>query len=339
MPVDVSLPKAALLMSSYARNFVYTEAAVCEIRDIADIVLDVATEEAWDTYVDELAKVELLFTSWGTPCLNAETLALMPALRSIFYGAGSLRAFVTDIFWERNIPICSAASLNAIPVAEYALAQIILCLKQSYHLARSLREQEHYPDLARMQNVLGSYGAVVGLISLGQIARQLLVRLQTLDVRVQVSDPFLSEKEASKLGVTKVDLETLFSTSDVISLHTPLLPETEGMITGELLELLKPSAAFINTARGAIVDERALCKILAKRPDVQAVLDVTHPEPPLKGSLLYTLPNVFLTPHLAGSHGRECARMGDAMVREACRFLAGEPLELQVTPEIYARMA
>lgn len=333
------LPSAAMLMAEYARKSVYVPSVEHAIGGIANIVLDTTNEEAWQKKASDLETVELLFTSWGAPRLDAEALALLPALRGVFHAAGTVRGIVTDAFWERNIPICSAASLNAIPVAEYVFAQIILCLKQVHHLARLTRKQWVYTQPDQLSIRFGSYGAVIGLVSLGQIARQLLVRLQTLDVQVQVYDPFVSEASARELGVTLVDLPTLFRSSDIVSLHTPLLPETNCMITGELLERLKPGAAFINTARGAIVDEPALCRVLAQRPDVQAIIDVTHPEPPLEGSPLYRLPNVLLTPHIAGSLDRECARMGDAMVDEARRLLMDKPLQLQVTPEIYARMA
>lgn len=339
MPTDATLPKAAIIMAPGPRSIVYTEAAVRGMQGFCDVVLDTAGDQSLEPYAAQLADVELLFTSWGAPKLSEENLALMPKLKGVFYGAGSIRGMVTDAFWERDIPVCSAAPLNAIPVAEYAFAQVILCLKQSYHLARMTREARSYVPLGGVAAPLGSYGAVVGLVSFGEIARQLLVRLRTLDVQVQVYDPFLAPEKAEALGVKLVDLPTLFKTSDVVSVHTPWLPETVGLITGKLLASLKPGASFINTARGAVVDENALGKVMAERPDLQAVLDVTYPEPPPTDSPLYTLPNVFLTPHIAGSLDRECARMGDAMISEAQLLLAGKPMQLRVTPEIFARMA
>lgn len=326
-------------MAASARPVIYTAEAEQAIRGLCDLVLDLPQGVSPAEHARELEQVELLFTSWGAPRLTAETLALMPRLKAVFYAAGSVRSTVTDAFWERDIPICSAASLNAIPVAEYTFAQIILCLKQSFHLARMTRQERAYANRSGLAAPLGTYGATIGLVSMGEIARQLLERLRTLDVSVQVYDPYLSPEKAEATGVSLVSLEELFATSDVVSVHAPWLPETVGMITGELLGRLKPGAAFINTARGAVVDEIALGKVLAQRPDLQAILDVTYPEPPPPESPLYTLPNVFLTPHIAGSLDRECARMGDAMVEEARRFLKSQPLTLRVTPEIYARMA
>jgi len=125
----------------------------------------------------------------------------------------------------------------------------------------------------------------------------------------------------------------------VVSLHTPWLKETEKMITGEHFRMMKPDASFINTARGAVIDEPAMVEVLAEREDITAVLDVTYPEPPKPGSPLYTLPNVVLTPHIAGSMDRECQRMGQYAVDECRRFLAGEPLQWQITREKAALLA
>src|SRR5690606_8819626 len=114
--------------------------------------------------------------------------------------------------------------------------------------------------------------------------------------------------------------------SDVVSLHSPWLPETVGMITGDHFRQMKPYASFINTARGAIIREAEMIAVLQDRPDLTALLDVTYPEPPAPGSPLYTLPNVVLTPHIAGSMDMECRRMGRYMVDELQRFLHDEPL-------------
>ena len=102
---------------------------------------------------------------------------------------------------------------------------------------------------------------------------------------------------------------------------------------------MKPNATFINTARGAVVREAEMIETLRHRPDLQAVLDVCDPEPPAPDSPLLTLPNVVLTPHIAGSMGTECRRLGRCMVDEVRRYLAGEPLHWQITEADAARLA
>lgn len=122
----------------------------------------------------------------------------------------------------------------------------------------------------------------------------------------------------------------------MITCHTPWLPETEGLLNGQLFRQMKPGANFINTARGAVVNEPELIEVLRERPDLFAVLDVTWPEPPIAGSPFYSLPNVILTPHVAGTMNDECRRMGRMMVDELERWLAGQPLRHQVGRQ-YAR--
>ncbi len=201
---------------------------------------------------------------------------------------------------------------------------------------RSVTKQQRAFSSAVMP-VAGAYGSVVGLVSLGAIGRMVADRLRMLDVRVIAYDPHTSAAQATTLGVTLcATLAELFQQSDVVSLHTPWLPETVGMIHGGLLNQMKPGASLINTARGAIIHEPDLIATLQARPDLFAVLDVTHPEPPVADSPLYTLDNVMLTPHIAGSMNDECRRMGRTMVQELARWLRGEPLLYPVTRE-YAR--
>ena len=171
------------------------------------------------------------------------------------------------------------------------------------------------------------------------IGRQVCERLRAHDVRVLAYDPFATAAQAAALNVELCSLAEVFQRADVVTLHTPWLKETEGLITGAHFAAMKPGATFINTARGAVVRETELIEVLTRRPDLQAVLDVTYPEPPGPESPLYTLPNVVLTPHIAGSMNTECRRMGQYMVDELGRYRAGQPLKWQITKELAAKLA
>ncbi len=282
----------------------------------------------------ELREVEVLFSGWGGPRLDAAFLDAAPNLKVMFYGAGTTQGVVTPAAWDRQVQVTSAYAANGVPVAEYSLAVILFSLKHGFRFAREMREVEGVPKYLPLP---GAYGSTIGLISLGVIGRYLLKLLRPFDLRVIVYDPFVSSDEAANLGVKLVSLDEVFRLADVVSLHTPLLEETRGMITGAHLASMKLGATFLNTSRGAVVREEELIAVLKERPDLQAVLDVTHPEPPVKGSALYKLPNVLLTPHIAGSKDNECRRMGRAMVEELDRYLAGEPLKWVVTPELAKR--
>jgi len=275
-----------------------------------------------------LEPAEVIFSGWGAPALTDGFLDAAPNLKAFFYGGGALGTVLSPAVWERGVVVTSAIVANSIPVAEYTLATILFSLKQGWQLARQTRERRAFPD----RNVApGCYGSTVGLISLGVIARTLLKLLTAYDLKVLAYDPFLTPAEADELGVERVELAELFRRSDVVSLHTPLLPETSGLITGELLAQMKSGATFINTARGEIVVEPEMLAVAAARRDLQFVLDVTDPEPPAADSPLYTLPNIVLTPHIAGSVGSECRRMGRYMVQELERFVSGRPLQWAVS--------
>lgn len=276
-----------------------------------------------------LSQAEVILATWGMPRLDAPYLDRAAALRCVFYGAGSVRAFVTPESWQRGVRVVSAWELNAVPVADFTLGAILLSLKRAFDLSRAMRENQAVDPEA----VGGTYGSRVGLVSLGAVGRLVRERLRPFEVRVAAFDPFLTEDEARRLEVERMELDDLFSSCDVVSIHTPLLPETRGMIGGPELRRMRPRATLINTARGAILREPELIQVLRERRDLQAVLDVTDPEPAAPTSPLRTLPNVVLTPHLAGSVGPERRRLGAAMVEELERYLRGEPLRRELSPE------
>lgn len=330
-------PKALFALDPEAVDLVYgprDRQAIAELVDITDLVL---TPENWMRHKGQLAEIEFIFSGWKAPSFDAAFLAAAPKLRAVFYAAGSVRYCLSEAFWDRGILITNAADANAVPVAEYTAAVSILALKQFWRRASLARRGIGWGDHTRP--IPGAFRATIGLVSFGVIARKAADLLLRHDVEIVVHCPFLTGEEASELGVRRASLEELFATADVVSVHTPVLPETIGLINGRLVSLMKPDATLINTARGVILDQPSVIAALRTRPDVTAVLDVTNPEPPRTDDALFTLPNVIVTPHIAGSHGRECQRMGSYMVDELRRHLAGQPLRWRVTREMINRMA
>ena len=329
-------PKKKTVYVAQDPDVAYSPATQVELANILDVLPAQMRGEHAPARRGELADVQIILSSWGGPSLDTAFLAALPKLEAVFYAAGSVRGLVTDAFWQRDIPLCSAWGANAVPVAEFTLAQIILCLKHTYPRSRATHAAREHVSAAVPP---GNYGSQVGLIGLGMIGRAVAELLRVLQVEVWAYDPVVDPAKAAALGVTLVELDQLFRECDVVSLHAPALDSTRGMITGVHLGSMKTGASFINTARGAIVREQEMVAVLQARPDLFAVLDVTDPEPPTPDSTLYTLPNVFLTPHIAGSNGRECWRMGEYMLDEVRRFLAGEPLRWRVTREVAELMA
>ena len=286
---------------------------------------------------DALRHVEVIFSGWGPHRLDATTLALMPALRAVFHAGGSVKSIVSDALWARGIRVSCAVQKNAIPVAEFTLSQVIFCLKHGWQRVARVRATGEYGR--HDPHMPGAYRSTVGLLSLGHTGRLVAERLRMLDVTIVAYDPFASSAEAADLGVKLVSLETVFATADVVSCHTPLLPSTTHMLRRSHFASMKPGATFINTARGGVVNEPELVGVLSERPDLFAVLDVTDPEPPVPGSLLLKLPNIVLTPHIAGSLGPECRRLGRMMVEEFRRWTRGEPLQGEIIPHELALKA
>lgn len=281
----------------------------------------------------DLREADLIFTGWGAPRID-ELLPFCPRVKAIFFAGGTASHMLNPELWQRGILISSSYAANAVPVAEYSLAAILFGLKGGWRAASDFQVSRQY---LRRVDVPGAYHSTVGLISCGAIARELLRLLRVFDLTPLVYDPYISETEIRSLGAEPAGLEEIFATADVVSLHSPELEETRGLIRGHHLAAMKAGATFINTARGAIVNETELCTVARQRPDLQFVLDVVSPEPPAADSPLFDLPNVLVTPHIAGAMGRECRRMGQYMVEELDRYLAGEPLKWVITPDLAAR--
>ena len=294
-----------------------------------------------DSYRREAAEVEYLFSTWGMIALTEEQIrTYFPKVRALFYAAGTVQAFARP-FLNCGIAVFSAWAANAVPVAEYTFAQIVLANKGFFR--RMHHAHEGGSAWAGRQTVgeyTGNYETKVGIIGAGMIGKMVIERLKSLDfVDVLVFDPFLPDDKAAALGVTKVSLETLFAECSVISNHQANNAQTQGMLNGSLFERMGKYATFINTGRGAQVVEADLIAALKAEPTRTALLDVTYPEPPRAESELYTLPNVVLTPHIAGSLYNEIHRMAQYMYEEYRSYDAGEKTRFSVTMEMLATMA
>lgn len=323
--------KAIYCLDSAAYELIYGEDEQKAISELVEVVGPVRSAQEIAHRPRLLEEIDLIFSGWGGPVFTKDVLEGAPKLKAVLYGAGSVKYMVTDEFWQRDILITSAYAANAVPVVEFTLAQILFGLKSGWQHVLKYRVNKAWTRLP----VASGYGSVVGLVSLGMIGKMVAERLKTFDVKIIAYDPFVPTYP----GVEMVSLEEVFRRADVVSLHTPWLKETEGLIGGELIGSMKPYATFLNTSRGAVVREDELIDVLRKREDLMAVLDVTYPEPPEVDSPFYTMPNVLLTPHIAGSMGAECRRMGQSMVAELKRFLAGEPFQFNLTRDKVAVMA
>ncbi|MFF3317166.1 hydroxyacid dehydrogenase [Streptomyces sp. NPDC003035] len=285
-----------------------------------------------------LAEAEILLTCWGAPPLTTDVLDRAPRLRAVVHAAGSVKHHVTAACWQRGLTVTSAAAANALPVAEYTLAAILFAGKQVLHAALRYGETRADGAWTADSETSGNYRRTVGLVGASRIGRRVIELLRPFDFQVLLYDPYVTAPEARALGVEPVGLDELCSRSTIVSVHAPQLPSTHRMIGARQLALMPDGATLVNTARGSLIDEAALLPHVTSCR-LHAVLDVTDPELPPPDSPLWTLPNVLLTPHVAGSLGNELHRMADHALEEVARYGRGEPFADPVRPSDLTRSA
>ena len=292
---------------------------------------------AWDDQANALlADAEVIIGHWGCPPLDAAMLDRTPRLGLFAYAAGTVKMTLTDAVWDRGIRVTSGANANAEPVAEFTLAAILFANK-GVLWRRGPADYSALSDMGDRQ--WGNYARTVGIVGASLIGRRVVELLRAFPhLKVTLYDPFVTSEEAVSLGVQKLDLDELCAGADVLTIHAPALPETMHLIGAAQLSALPDGATVINTARGRLIDHEALLPHLALGR-LYAILDVTDPEPLPEDSPLLEMPNVWISPHLAGTQGTELARMTDYVIEEVRRWSAGEPALNEVTRNRLATMA
>jgi phosphoglycerate dehydrogenase-like enzyme len=280
------------------------------------------TSQNFEAHLPQLHKLEVIFSTWSMPELTPQHLDQLPQLRAVFYAAGSVKGFAPPLL-ERGITVVSGAPANAVPVAEFTVAQILLANKGYF---RNVSDYLMAPEYSSAFRGRGNYGATVSILGAGEIGSRVIQLLRPFHLRVLVFDPFLSHKGAEAFGVEKVELEEAFARGDIVSNHLADVRETVGMLDGVLFAAMKESATFINTGRGATVNQKEIIEVLRARPDLTALLDVTDPEPLPLDHPLRALSNVHISGHIAGSIGDERERLADLVLEEFDRWRAGQPL-------------
>lgn len=341
MPKDTTQPIAALFGRTEKLSDVFARGRLDEIKRLTRLCSQTVTPQSIENDLlalhreCDLSELSVIFSTWGMPLLTDQQLDRMPNLRAVFYAAGAVQKFARPLL-ERHITVVSAWQANAIPVAEWTVAHIILSNKGFYRNTRSCnspaawKERVHGP---------GNYGETVALLGAGAIGRKVIELLRGYELKVIVFDPFLSDEDAKSLGVEKVSLQEAFKRGIVISNHLANKPATVGILNADLLNSLRRDATFINTGRGRTVNEDDLIEVFTHRSDLTALLDVTYPEPPTEDSQLFNLSNVHLTTHIAGSLGDELARMADVAIEEFLAWKDARPLRYAVTLEDLKHLA
>lgn len=280
--------------------------------------------------LDALPRAEALVICTGAPMVDGALLERAPRLRLVGELEGDRFANRLDVeaCQARGVMVVDTTNGSSYPVAEWALAMTLNALRNAgHHFRRMIAGEVGQQDREQPGYFFGELtGKRVGLIGCGHIGRRFLEYLRPFRCQVRVYDPYLAPEVADIYDFIHTSLENVFRQSDVVVCLAPLTPRTKGMIGAQELDWLQPNAAFVNVSRGPVVDSAALIARLKRGDGVRAALDVFDPEPvPAEGPLseIRQLPNVFLTPHIAGSNAESRPRFFSLMVDEMERFFHG----------------
>jgi len=329
------LPKAAILCDSEENiKKVFGQGRLEKLKSLVNFFPKMISGKDFDKYKNNIKEIEYIFSTWGMPQLKESQIAELSRLKAVFYAAGSVKYFA-EPYLKRGIKVISAWAENAKPTAAFALGQVLLSCKGYFRHAREYRIKK-----SGIWSITkdGFYGCKVGIIGAGKVGRRLIELLKPFGVEILVYDPYLNAQQAIKLGASKASLEKIFKECRVVSNHLPDIRETKGALNASLFSSMMKNATFINTGRGAQVNENDLIRVLKKRKDLTALMDVTSPEPPKKDSALFKLPNVILSPHIAGAYGKEQVLLADCVIEEFKAFKSRKKLKYEIKLEMLGKM-
>lgn len=321
--------RIALLQRKDIREKVFQPEDIAKLRELGEVTVNEDNENPSEERARAIiAGADVAITSWGCGPLTGHVLDNAPGLKLVLHAAGTVKPIVSEELWQRGVRVSNATAALGQGVAETALGFTIVSLKDMWRLSRETRDG----GWGSVSNVREVYGVTVGVVGAGRAGSHYVKLLRQFDVRIVLYDPFVSEERAREMGAHKVTLEELLEQSDVISIHLPSIPETYHMFNAERLALMKDSCVLINTARGSVIDEDALVAELSKGRFF-ACLDVTDPEPPSPEHPFRTLPNVVLTPHIAGAVNNGMGRIAKSVIEDLKAYLEGRPLSGEVRAE------
>jgi D-3-phosphoglycerate dehydrogenase len=273
--------------------------------------------------------------------VHAEVLDACP-LRMIGVCRGEPVNVDLELATKKGIPVFHTPGRNADAVADLAVAFMLMLARHvpgvwaTYHGGGATRIEQASDYLQMYTRFTGVElgGCTIGLVGLGAVGREVAARLAAFKARLLAHDPYVTEAPA---GVTLCDLESLLRESDIVTLHAPVTPETQGLLSAERLALLKPTAFVINTARAALTDEDALYEMLRSGRLAGAALDVLAEEPLQPGNRFLALPTVIVTPHLGGATLDVTRHQSDIVVDAMEKWLRGERPRWIANPAVLAR--
>ena len=333
-------PRVLIPVRSIYRDYLLSAPIVESLEQFADIeiVVDPAGLDR-KQYARLYEGRDAVLTTWNTPLIDCEVLARAKELKIISHAGGEMRPFISlEIFdFRPDLILCNASNVMARPVAEHSLCVTLALLRNLFHFKEWVREDENWWEYDPAKNV-SLLEKKVGIVGLGQIAREFIRLLRLFDVEILVYSQHLDPEKAGREGLVKSTLEEIFSTCDVISINAASIPANRHLIDARLLKMIKPGAVLVNNGRGMLIDEPALIAEL-ETGRFSAAIDVTEEEPPASGNKLRFLPNVLLTPHIGGPVPAQRIWMMQEAVANLRAYFEGKPVRGVVDKQRFLYMA
>lgn len=280
---------------------------------------------------ERLKDRQICVTGWGSPVFQQEILDSAPELKLIAHTGGSVKPYVTEAVYERGIRVVSGNRVFAESVAESVIAYALSSLRDIPYYSSRLKEG-YWPEQFCNRGLLDRS---VGIVGYGMISGYLVRMLQPFHNSIKVYSRHIEEQELEKWNMQRAGLEEIFSQCDIISIHSGMTKENYHLITEDLLRKMKPGALLINTARGAVIDEEALVRVLQDQ-DIYAVLDVYEKEPLPTDHPLTKCPRAILMPHMGGPTIDRRLVVAKAVIGDIARFQEGKEMDCEIV-RTYAR--
>ena len=324
------------ILISFANDIImdtfFTEDNIKLAESLADVVWCRGAEATSKEKIKKLiADCDVYVTCWGSLALDAELLDAAPNLKLLLHLGSTVTPVATPEVWERGVRVISAFDYFSESTAEGAIAYMLAALRRIPFYNDRLKDGRVWFEDGDTTD--GLIYKTVGIVSYGGVGRHIVKKLSVFNVNLKVYDIApIPREDKERYGIEECSLEELFSSCDVISLHTPYNDKTHHMVDEKLLSMIRKGALFVNTARGPIVDQQALTRHLA-RGDFNAALDVYEKEPIDMDDPLLSLPNVLMLPHHGGVTTNLRSVLTRDLLTEAADFIKhGASLKNEVHP-------
>ena len=258
---------------------------------------------------EKIGDADVYVTGWDSPRLDETILDKAKNLKLMVHLCGTVVPYASDAVWDRGVRVISGNDIMAESVAEATVAYILTAQRRIPFYHRRFTEKKIWREGGEYTDSL--IGKTIGLVSYGAIAKHLVRMLEPFRCKIKVYDIVPIPTEYRAMGCEFASLEDVFKSSDIVSIQTAYNEKTHHMIGKELLSQMRDDALLLNTARGAVINEKELIEEL-RRGRIRAFLDVYEKEPPAPDNELFDLPNVYMMPHMGGSN----AHLYEARVRE-----------------------